>query len=971
MNKRITSLVLVFVMVLSLLATAVPVLAAPVGPNDAEYSVEADKTSAAPGEEIKFTVYIQQNGNLNVIEARLKIPTGLTYIPDSGALAENIQATLGWDATDWTPDPYMMVNGFGAESYTGTDKLALMTFKCTVDSDTPAGDYEVTLHEFFTGDDTYIEKPTTCIPATITVTAAPKPATDITLDREELTLTVGDTETLVATVTPSDTTDTVAWSSDKPEVATVDPTTGEVTAVAPGEAIITAKAGSVYATCTAKVEAAPCTHVNKTTIPEKASDCTNKGWDKYQKCDDCGALFDMSGGSRSDIPYRALDPNTHTFGGWIDEVPANCTNTGTKGHKDCTLCHKHFDNYGAEIVDLTIPTNGIHDFDTTTWGYKESDGHAHVCKYNPAHHDTVEAHNFGSDDTCDICGYERTHVCANHLTKVEEKLADCTNPGNIEHYKCSCGKLYEDATAARELTEEDVNRGALGHDWIDATCTEPKTCDRCGETEGTALGHNWATEWSSNADNHWHACTRCDAKDGEGAHNPGAPATETTPQICTDCGYVIESATGHVCANHLTKVDRVEADCTTPGNIEHYKCSGDTGCGKLYEDRTASVPLTEEQVKLNALGHDWATEWSSNADNHWHACSRCDAKDGEGAHNPGAPATETTPQTCTDCGYVIDPATGHLCINHLVEVPEVPATCTTTGTEAHFKCTDPACGKLYWDDDAHDEITDPSELVIDALDHAWADTWSKDEHNHWHACSRCDAKADEAAHTPDHPDGATFEYPVLCVECGYEMEAQREEGTIRVELPFKLTVKKTGELDPGKEIFKFMAEEFGAPVEYELITSTLETNGAKTYEGIFIFTIMEGDAGNLSEGFIFRQVKGDAEGWTYDETKFYAVPIYNENGDGVEFWNIYYLDEEGMPDEDNRPNGVSFTNSYNAKKPVEPTEPSEPSEPSEPPTPDESNPQTGDNGNLALWIVLLIASGSAVVSSIFRKMQQV
>ena len=47
------------------------------------------------------------------------------------------------------------------------------------------------------------------------------------------------------------------------------------------------------------------------------------------------------------------------------------------------------------------------------------------------------------------------------------------------------------------------------------------------------------------------------------------------------------------------------------------------------------------------------------------------------------------------------------------------------------------------------------------------------------------------------------------------MEAQLEEGTIRVELPFKLTVEKTGELDPGKEIFKFMAEEFGAPVEYE------------------------------------------------------------------------------------------------------------------------------------------------------------
>lgn len=68
-----------------------------------------------------------------------------------------------------------------------------------------------------------------------------------------------------------------------------------------------------------------------------------------------------------------------------------------------------------------------------------------------------------------------------------------------------------------------------------------------------------------------------------------------------------------------------------------------------------------------------------------------------------------------------------------------------------------------------------------------------------------------------------------------------------------------------------------------------------------------------------------------------------------------------MPDEDNRPNGVSFTNSYNAKKPALPTEPSEPS------TPDESSPQTGDNSNLALWIVLLIASGSATGITLFSK----
>ena len=31
----------------------------------------------------------------------------------------------------------------------------------------------------------------------------------------------------------------------------------------------------------------------------------------------------------------------------------------------------------------------------------------------------------------------------------------------------------------------------LGHDWVDATCEEPKTCTRCGKTSGEPLGHDW------------------------------------------------------------------------------------------------------------------------------------------------------------------------------------------------------------------------------------------------------------------------------------------------------------------------------------------------------------------------------------------------------------------------------------------------------------------------------------------------
>lgn len=38
-----------------------------------------------------------------------------------------------------------------------------------------------------------------------------------------------------------------------------------------------------------------------------------------------------------------------------------------------------------------------------------------------------------------------------------------------------------------------LSMSACGHQhtWADATCTAPKTCTECGETEGEALGHSW------------------------------------------------------------------------------------------------------------------------------------------------------------------------------------------------------------------------------------------------------------------------------------------------------------------------------------------------------------------------------------------------------------------------------------------------------------------------------------------------
>lgn len=77
------------------------------------------------------------------------------------------------------------------------------------------------------------------------------PATGVTLDQTELTLTAGKAASLKATVQPENTTDTIVWSSSKEEVATVE--NGIVTAKAAGETVITATCGTVKAECAVTV----------------------------------------------------------------------------------------------------------------------------------------------------------------------------------------------------------------------------------------------------------------------------------------------------------------------------------------------------------------------------------------------------------------------------------------------------------------------------------------------------------------------------------------------------------------------------------------------------------------------------------------------------------------------------------------------------------------------------------------------
>ena len=64
----------------------------------------------------------------------------------------------------------------------------------------------------------------------------------------------------------------------------------------------------------------------------------------------------------------------------------------------------------------------------------------------------------------------------------------------------------EEVISGEAIEEAETKNGDddCEHEWVEANCTAPKTCSKCGKTEGTALGHNFQI----NSDNHT-VCARC------------------------------------------------------------------------------------------------------------------------------------------------------------------------------------------------------------------------------------------------------------------------------------------------------------------------------------------------------------------------------------------------------------------------------------------------------------------------------
>ena len=482
---------------------------------------------------------------------------------------------------------------------------------------------------------------------------------------------------------------------------------------------------------------------NATPVSGHAPSCTTDGWKDYYQCS-CGKLYTTTdcttpindlvawksgagklAASGHEFTVQKYDDTQH----WMkcfhcDATGAKEDHTGgtatCQAKAVCAVCGQPYGGYAA------------HDFDTSTWGYKDADGHAHLCQTGGCTvHDTIIGHTSGSaatettPETCTECGYV-IHAVLGHTHNwalVAEVPATCIRTGTAAHYQCSgCSQLATGADGVYTITDDTalvLPKDPTNHDseattWVKtetthtevynccnaiktaeashsggtATCQVKAICAICGQTYGEFGSHDYDTSaWGyKDADGHAHLCQTagCTMHDPLVAHSYDDDSDTT----CNVCGY-IRSITPH--SHVLRVVPAVSATCFSVGNIEHYRCEE---CGRLFNDSNGTRELTAADVAIGKLSHTPVTipavpaTCEKSGMTEGSKCSVCQEVITEQTTIPALnhnwqPATCETPETCTSCHITHGDALGHEWGRYTVTTP---ATETSEGVETRT-CT--------------------------------------------------------------------------------------------------------------------------------------------------------------------------------------------------------------------------------------------------------------------------------------------
>lgn len=340
MNKRITSIVLSLAMLFTMLATAVPVLAA----TPVELKVTADTTSANPGDTINYKVSVGAVTDMGGLEFKLDIPSGLTVVDGSISIPDGLETIIDSDGPIIVPtssNSYYWLYSAQLTGYTGTSDLVILTFSCKVD-DGITGTKTVSIKEVVLIDQSVEDMPFNVTGADVNVTIPHAHVYDQTsTDAAHLK-------------TPATCTEAAVYykSCTCGENGTETFTSGSVL-------------GHDY---TKKVE-------NNTYLKTAASNCTeyNVYWYACSRCD-ANAKDDAEA---TDKYYTSTTVGNHSFTEKIEDAAHYVAGTGTncqsvkKYYFDCAYC----DQIGTTTWDST--TYGEHSY-ATVWS-RDASGHWHEC----------------------------------------------------------------------------------------------------------------------------------------------------------------------------------------------------------------------------------------------------------------------------------------------------------------------------------------------------------------------------------------------------------------------------------------------------------------------------------------------------------------------------------------------------------------------------------------------------------------
>ena len=474
------------------------------------------------------------------------------------------------------------------------------------------------------------------------------PVSQITLNKAETSISVGNSETLTATVAPENAANkALTWASSDEDVATVAPD-GTVTAVKAGAATITATA----ADGSGKSAVCKVTVTGGTTPPaheHRYGDWSKDGTNHWHECTDADC---------PERPESIKDKEAHVYDDDADTT--------------CNIC--------GYVRTVTPPA---HEHSYGDWS-KDGTNHWHECTDAacPNQSESIKdkaAHIYDddADTTCNICGYVRTvtpeivPVSQITLNKAEtsisvgnsETLTATVAPENAANKALTWASSDEDvATVAPDGTVTAVKAGAATITATAADGSGKSAVCKVTVTGGTtppAHEHRYG-DWSKDGTNHWHECTdaACPEQSESIKDKAAHVYDDDADTTCNVCGYVrTVTPPAH---------EHRYGDWSKDGTNHWHECT-DAACPNQSEsikDKAAHVYDDDADTTCNVCGYVRTVtppahehrygDWSKDGTNHWHECTdaACPNQSESIKDKAAHIYDDDADTTCNICGYV-------------------------------------------------------------------------------------------------------------------------------------------------------------------------------------------------------------------------------------------------------------------------------------------------------------------------------